>query len=48
MVEEEDIFFTEEDIFFSLWLICVEDPEEPGNLMAEKLLRGLAVARITL
>ena len=46
MVEEEDIFFTEEDIFFSLWLICVEEPEEPGNLMAEKLLRGLAVARL--
>ena len=47
MVEEEDIFFTEEDIFFSLWLICVEDPEDPGNLMAEKLLRGLAVARLS-
>ena len=46
--EEEDIFFTEEDTFFSLWLICVvpEDPEDPGNLMAEKLLRGLAVARL--
>ena len=46
MVEEEDIFFTEEDTFFSLWLICVEEPEDPGNLMAEKLLRGLAVARL--
>ena len=46
IVEEEDIFLTLEDIFFSLWLIWVEAPV-PGNLMAEKLLRGPAVARLS-